>query len=533
MDKKPQIINLDCSKGWEHSFDKFNVKVIVPKTDLPEDIINFGYEAPYLIVLSEKELTLEEAEREAKANGLFEVAEKKATSVVFVYPNSENGWDDAKDGLYEELIAESKIHQYHEDGVAVLKNRFTNTTDGYAIRGAIFRVFLFAQKKAADYVAKNLLRKIEGQGLWGTADIVPTGCVLADLSVVPDIQRRDMPIVSVNNSDAVNDEIKKATDYYYEANGMNYSEIYENFLKKHMRWGWVGTLEETVDFESLNMVEEFAQTDVKTTEDDFGDYKGTETHPVGYIAYYNKDLFEKGPAPLLLCFHGGGDSAMHISQVSGWYRVAHDHDFLLICIEDHLNSTATEMMELLKHLKDKYEIDERRIYASGFSMGGCKSWDLFQEYPTCFAALAPMDATFEVGLNVFGKPAPVKINESVPVPVFYVGGEETPLPELPFQAQKCYDRMKYVLDVNEAVTEYNVHFEDHENWPDRIWGISGDRVEKIYDPDRDSYLTINYFESRDGITRTAFASVSGQGHECRYHSCEHAWRFMEKFTRKV
>ena len=48
-----------------------------------------------------------------------------------------------------------------------------------------------------------------------------------------------------------------------------------------------------------------------------------------------------------ICFHGGGDSAKHIAKVSEWYRVAKDHNFLLICVENHLNSTATEMIELI------------------------------------------------------------------------------------------------------------------------------------------------------------------------------------------
>ena len=46
-----------------------------------------------------------------------------------------------------------------------------------------------------------------------------------------------------------------------------------------------------------------------------------------------------------------------------------------------------------------------------------------------------------------------------------------------------------------------------------------------------SVLTIEVFESRDGVARTAFASVSGQGHECREHTCEYAWRFLSRFTK--
>ena len=56
-------------------------------------------------------------------------------------------------------------------------------------------------------------------------------------------------------------------------------------------------------------------------------------------------------------------------------------------------------------------------------------------------------------------------------------------------------------------------------------------VEKIYNESRDSYLTINYFDSEDGVCRTAFASVSNQVHECRQHTCENAWKFISQFRR--
>ena len=252
---------------------------------------------------------------------------------------------------------------------------------------------------------------------------------------------------------------------------------------------------------------------------------------IGYIAWYNKGLLNGGPVPLVLAFHGGGDSALHMAHVSGWHRVAHRHGFLLVCVENHLNSTATEVIALIHHLKGKYPIDERRIYASGFSMGGCKSWDLCQEYPQVFAALAPMSATFEVGLNVYGQSAPCAINRDVPVPIFYAGGEITPLPELPFQAEKCWDRMRYVFGVNHLRTAYDVPFHDQSGWKDPIWGVRGDRVESHDDPSRGSVLTIHYFTSTDGAERTALASVSGQGHECREHTCEQAWKFMSRFTR--
>ena len=91
--------------------------------------------------------------------------------------------------------------------------------------------------------------------------------------------------------------------------------------------------------------------------------------------------------------------------------------------------------------------------------------------------------------------------------------------------------MRYVFGVNHLKTAYDVTFDGREQWKNKIWGIDGDRVEKIYDPERDSYLTLNYFESEDGVERTVFGSISGQGHECRHHTCEQAWLFLSQFTR--
>ena len=72
------------------------------------------------------------------------------------------------------------------------------------------------------------------------------------------------------------------------------------------------------------------------------------------------------------------------------------------------------MIELLEILKKKYKIDSTRIYATGFSMGGCKTWDMIQEYPQVLAAAAPMDATFDVGCNVYGNKVEKGINTTVP-----------------------------------------------------------------------------------------------------------------------
>lgn len=48
------------------------------------------------------------------------------------------------------------------------------------------------------------------------------------------------------------------------------------------------------------------------------------------------------------------------------------------------------VLELLTTLQHTYQIDDRRLYATGLSMGGYGVWDLITRYPDKFAAAAPI-----------------------------------------------------------------------------------------------------------------------------------------------
>lgn len=222
---------------------------------------------------------------------------------------------------------------------------------------------------------------------------------------------------------------------------------------------------------------------------------------------------------------------MYLTFVSGWYEIAHRYNFLYVPIENHQNVPAAEAIQVLEHLKQKYNIDEKRIYATGFSMGSGKTWDMFQEYPEVFAGLAPASALFPIKNNPFGKSLEDGLNTTVPVPIFYSGGEKSHLGELPFQSEAGLDRIQYAAEVNKLKKKFDVTYDDKENWENKIWGINGDRVEVVHDDSRGSDLTIHYFDSEDGVCRTAFASISEQVHECRHHTNENAWKFISRFTR--
>ena len=529
MQERPEVRETVGGKCWEHTFEQFDLKVYVPDNDLDGQVNNYGFRAPLLLVFEEERQEMDSAVRFARESGLAKIAADTDTSVLFIYPTAKDGWAGAGPDLYAAVIAEIKMIQVYRDGIVENYDFFAREFKGYFVRGAIFRADIYSFGKSADYVAQNLLTTLQGEYLWGPGEITPAMCSMEGLSVVPDVRRKDIAVISVGNSDEINRAFA-GCEHLLVKTKADYEADYSAFVKKFKMW--CGRMEYEPDFKALSMTEDVGYVTVDTSPDNRSPFMKDKTHRVGYFAYYNNGLFDRGPVPLVIGFHGGGDSSMYLTYVAGWWEVAHDHDFLFVSIENHQFVTATEAVQVIGELKKRYRIDEHRIYATGFSMGSGKTWDLWQQYPEILAGAMPVSALFPVYTSFFGEPVSERLNKTIPVPVFYSGGEKSHVPELPRQAPTALERIQYVAEVNRLKKPFDtVSFEAKDSWENPLWGLSGDRMEQVYDPTRDSTLTIQYYDSEDGICRTAFASVSEQVHECRKHSIENAWKFISKFTR--
>lgn len=530
MTEKPQVKTTVGGVYWENVYEDFSVKVYTPDYTVPADIINYSFETPYIIVFEEKAETIEEAVAFAKAEGLDKAMVPYGGPVVFVYPNCNGGWEEAPSYIYSKVINESRTGQYHQQGYLTQYQFRTKDVEGYYIRGAVHRPMVYGVGAAADYIAKNCIKKAEGRFLWGPGEVTPVACTMRNASVMPEVERDDIIIVSSRNSAEFNAALEgKVKKLIIDDEGTFGQELSE--LKYYRRI--LGGLEKQKSLSKLGMVVEPGYETVTTSPDNGGDDAGTKEHKIGYVVYCNKSALVSGERiPTVMAFHGGGDSAMIIGNFSsGWSLVANKYNFLLICVENHLNSTATETIELIEKLKEKYPIDPDRIYATGFSMGGIKSWDMYQEYPNYFTAVAPMSATTEPGFNVsFGKS--IRLNNDTVLPVFYVGGAMSPLPELSKHAEKCFQRLTYVLEVNKCTKKVNVDYNDRTTWEDEIWALKGDSTVKLNSFQKEGrVMTLELFDSEDGKCYTVFGSINDQQHELHYHQCEYAYRFMSQFRR--
>ena len=108
MMQRPAVSFVEGGKCWENKYQTFDLKVYVPDNDLDGQTNNYGFHAPLLLVFEEEKQSMESAVNFAKSTGLSKIASSVDSSVLFIHPTSEKGWEGADESLYAELISEVK-----------------------------------------------------------------------------------------------------------------------------------------------------------------------------------------------------------------------------------------------------------------------------------------------------------------------------------------------------------------------------------------------------------------------------------------
>ena len=101
--------------------------------------------------------------------------------------------------------------------------------------------------------------------------------------------------------------------------------------------------------------------------------------------------------PLILFLHGSGERGTDLDKVKAWGPPAiaeRDPAFPFMVVSPQLPDGEAWHALALKGLLDdvlaQYNVDRRRVYLTGLSLGGYGAWDLASRYPDYFAAVAPI-----------------------------------------------------------------------------------------------------------------------------------------------
>ncbi len=124
----------------------------------------------------------------------------------------------------------------------------------------------------------------------------------------------------------------------------------------------------------------------------------TITLSANYLLYLPDDYaVDNKQFPLVLSLHGGVGRGNDLEKVKlhglpKLIETGKDFPFIVVspqCPEKVFWNIDT-LIALLDEIETKYRIDKKRIYVTGFSMGGNATWSLAIAQPNRFAAIVPI-----------------------------------------------------------------------------------------------------------------------------------------------
>ena len=130
-----------------------------------------------------------------------------------------------------------------------------------------------------------------------------------------------------------------------------------------------------------------------------------------YLQYAPSDLGSK--RPLIISCHGMNQSAKYQWDMLKDAQTLADKEKFVIVLPEGINSgwdisgdrDINLIKDLIAQMKKDFDIDEKRVYLSGFSMGGMLTYHAMNKIPDVIAAFAPISGYPMWGFTYTGKRA--------------------------------------------------------------------------------------------------------------------------------
>ncbi len=126
--------------------------------------------------------------------------------------------------------------------------------------------------------------------------------------------------------------------------------------------------------------------------------KIVKTVDMPYLLHLPNDYSKKVSYPLIIFLHGseerGNDTSLLEVGLTKLLQTARDYPFILVAPQCPIDSWWTLELDalsvLIEDFLERHNIDKKRIYLTGLSMGGDGAWRLAALHPTWFAAVVPI-----------------------------------------------------------------------------------------------------------------------------------------------
>ncbi|KAA1418742.1 hypothetical protein F0U44_09625 [Nocardioides humilatus] len=132
---------------------------------------------------------------------------------------------------------------------------------------------------------------------------------------------------------------------------------------------------------------------------------GTELR---YVLHLPRQFKKDRPLPLVLVFHGSPGTPESMMEDTRFNDLADREGFLVVYPDNY--SGPHEIPVLLDHLTERnLPIDQRRIYAAGFSRGATAVYDLARHQSGRIAAFAPVSGVSDSGFDLRRVPSLIAV----------------------------------------------------------------------------------------------------------------------------
>jgi predicted peptidase len=243
-----------------------------------------------------------------------------------------------------------------------------------------------------------------------------------------------------------------------------------------------------------------------------------------YAVYLPKDI-KKEKMPVVFSIHGRGEPTWIFAEKNGWEELADKtNEFIVVFPDSPQNIWNFErdfnvIPKIIDDLNIKYDIDNERIYLSGFSNGAVFTDQVASTYPYLFAAASPWNGpSIEACKNIHN------IGSYVFKPEFENGEYEMPFWTVVGDSDNkagMYreDELEIILKANHCKKENEVIL-DKDNFYKKENGYK----------ENDRFMTRS-FKNEDGVEMVCLTIMKNMPHGAIADESLAAWNFMRKFKR--